>query len=86
MLVGSGDLLAEAVDELERIEDEVRLPGARVRWRAHDDPLGSLLDRVQAQGRAGAVAGQMFEAGLVVRQDGGTDVDGEPRMDPAQQP
>ncbi len=83
---GVGDLCGEGVDEIQRIEDLLHEPGARIGRGAHTQASSfDLLDDVDGQRPAGQIAREALGALEVVRRDGLLAVHREPGVHPAQQ-
>ena len=74
------------MDEIERVEDLLHEPGARIGWGPHTQASSfDLLDDVYGERPAGQIARQALGALEVVRRDGLLAVNRESRVDPAQQ-
>ena len=81
MLARSGNLRAEATDELELVEEELALARTGVEASVDLDlTLLGELDGVDAQGGTGDVAGEVLLATGVVEKDGLGGVDAEARV------
>ena len=81
-----GDVRGDAVDPLERIEEETGSAGAWVRGCFQDQvAVLEFLQRVDGQGGAGDIAALRFEGGKGGAIGGRPRKDRESRMDPGEE-